>query len=263
MQVRTLSIAALVVGVTAFTPRPTPPSVQRFKVTETNHQVVDLTGVGGPQQTSHVVTSSYLTVTRSDSARGQAVTVVIDSIHLDSLDAQGVDPSTFDSLRGSRATGWLAPDGTLQNVQADTAKGGVAKGALRLLFPKLNTRVKVGDRWTDTTDVPGQGNGLLANATIKRVTNWAVNSGQAPDGTNARKVESAFSESITGQMETGQGAIGYDGTATGTGTYFLNPAGQQVGCSTTLNLSLSLTAPGAPEPIPVTGTLSAVATPIR
>lgn len=264
MQVRAiLASSALVAGLTAFAAPTPPPTVLQFRVQETNHQVVDLTAVGGPQQTTHLVTSSYVTLTTSDSARGKTIRVLIDSVHADSVAADGFDPSVFDSLRGTTASAWLSPEGILSPITADSLKGGAAKGVLRLLYPKFAPRVKVGDRWTDTTDFTGQGNGLLQNAAIKRITNWAVNNGPAPDGSAARKVEAAFSQSITGELQVGGGSIGYDGTGTGTATYFVAADGRQLNTMMTVSLSLSLTVPQAPEPIPVNGTVTTAVTPLR
>ena len=74
MQVRSLvTAAALVAGLAAFA-APLPPSVtQRFKVTETNHQVVDLSAIGQPEQTTHIVTSYWISVTSTDSLRAREI----------------------------------------------------------------------------------------------------------------------------------------------------------------------------------------------
>ena len=105
MQARALVLAAaLIVGAAAFAPRPSPATVQRFKVAETNHQIVDLSSFGQPEQTTHIVTSTYVTVNSTDSAGGKAVKLVIDSVHADSVSAQGFDPSVLDSLKGVTAT---------------------------------------------------------------------------------------------------------------------------------------------------------------
>lgn len=263
MQARAFSVAALVLGVAAFTPRPTPPSVTRFKVVETNHQVVDLSGFGQPEQTTHIVTSTFVTVTANDSAGGRAVKLVIDSVHADSISAQGFDPSVLDSLRGASATAWVSQAGQVQNLQADTLRGGQAGNVLRALYPHMDPRAKVGDHWTDTSEVHGMGGGLLSGSTTKRVTNWAVTGEQNTGGVKARKVEAAFSQSVTGQMNGPQGTMAVDGTGTGSAAYLIAPDGRNLGITSTLNLSISITIPQAPEPIPVTGSIAAVVTPIR
>jgi len=69
MQARAIAFAApLILGAAAFAPRPSSPTVQRFKVTETNHQVVDLSSMGQPDQTTDIITSTYVTLTSNDSA---------------------------------------------------------------------------------------------------------------------------------------------------------------------------------------------------
>lgn len=264
MRARSLVLAtALVLGAAAFTPRPTPPSVTRFKVAETNHQVVDLSSFGQPEQVSHIVTSTYVTVTSTDSAGGRAVRLVIDSVHADSVSAQGFDPSVLDSLKGATATAWVAANGRIQNVQADSLRGGQATNVLRALYPRMEPRAKVGDHWTDTTEVHGTGGGMLGNATTKRITNWAVTSEETMGGVKARKVESAFSQSVSGTVNGPQGSMGVDGTGTGSATYYVAPDGRELGVNSTLNLQISITIPQAADPIPVTGTITAVVTPIR
>lgn len=256
------SILLLVAGASAFT-LATPPASYRFRLVETNHQVVDLSGVGGPEQTSHVVTSSFVTLQTTDSARGKTVRLILDSVRVDTMQAEGLNPAIYDSLRGAWATGWVSPEGVLQDLGADSARGGAPKSALRLLFPKIAPRVRAGDRWTDTTDIHGQGSGLLSSALIRRVTNWVASNGPAPDGAAARKVDAAFSQSLTGELQTPQGTIAYDGTGTGNVTYFLASDGRQLGTNSMVNMTISLTVPGAPEPIPVTGSVSTVLLPIR
>lgn len=264
MQARALVFAAaLIVGAAAFAPRPSPTTVQRFMVAETNHQVVDLSSFGQPEQTTHIVTSTYVTVTSSDSAGGKAVKLVIDSVHADSVNAPGFDPSVLDSLRGVIATGWVAANGRLQNVQADTLRGGQAGNVIRAIFPRMDPRAKVGDRWTDTSEVHGLGGGMLSNATTKRITNWAVTSEQMMGGVKARKVESAFSQSVTGTVNGPQGSMAIDGTGTGTATYFVAPDGRDLGVTSSLTLQIAITIPQAADPIPVNGTITAVVTPIR
>lgn len=263
MQVRALAAAAaLVASAAAFTPTPTPPAPQRFKVAETNHQVVDLSAFGQPEQTTDIITSTYVVLTGADSAGGRAVKLTIDSVHADSVSAQGFDPSVLDSLRGAFATGWVAANGRIQNIQSDSLRGGQAGNVLRALYARMDPRAKVGDHWTDTTEVHGMGGGMLANATTKRVTNWAVTSEQMMGGVKARKVESAFSQTISGQMSGPQGTMAIDGTGTGTATYFIAPDGRDLGLNSSLTLQISITIPQAPEPIPVTGTITATVTPI-
>src|ERR1041385_6929747 len=134
----------------------------------------------------------------------------------DSVSAQGVDPSGLDSLRGVAATAWVTLNGRIQNLQTDTVKGSQAGNVLRALYAHMEPRAKVGDHWTDTTEVAGTGGGgMLSSTTTKRVTNWAVTGEQMMAGVKARKVESAFSQSVSGQMNGPQGSMGIDGTGTG------------------------------------------------
>lgn len=265
MQARPILVAALLVaGVTAFAAPGLAPVTTRYKVTDTNHQVVDLSAFSQPEQVTHIVTSTWVTVVTNDSAGGRTVRLTIDSTKADSVAApQPLDPAILDSLRGAAATAWLDASGKVQNLTPVGPKGGQAGNILRVLYPRMTARAKVGDRWTDTTETTGGGDGLLSSATTRRITNWAVSGEETVGRVKARKVEAAFSQSVAGEVTSPQGTMAIDGTGTGTATYLVGPDGRQVGATTTLSLQVAVTIPQAPEPIPVNGTISSVITPIQ
>lgn len=220
MQARPILVAALLVaGVTAFAAPAVAPVTTRYKIIDTNHQVVDLSAIGQPEQVSHIVTSTWFTLTTNDSAGGRTLRLVIDSIRADSVAApQPINPAVLDSLRGATATAWLAADGKVQQMAPVGQKGGSAAKILQAMFPRMAARAKVGDRWTDTTEIPGAGDGLLSNAVTRRITNWAVSGEETVGRVKARKVEAAFSQSMSGEVTAEQGTMGIDGTGTGTAT---------------------------------------------
>lgn len=265
MQVRAvLTAAGLVAGLAAFAAPLTPPATQRYKVTETNHQVVDLSAFGQPEQTTHLVTSYWITVTSADSAGGRALKLVVDSAHGDTvISAQPIPPEIFDSARGLTATAWLAPSGALEHLAGVGERGVQAANLLKALYPRLKPQAKNGDKWTDTTESTGLGSGMFGNAQIRRVTNWAMNGEETVNGTKARKVDGAYSQSISGETESGQGTMSVDGTGTGTISYALAPDGRPLRAIVDLNLQLSIVVPQAPEPIPVKGETHTVFTSIR
>jgi hypothetical protein len=258
MQVRAvLTAAGLVAGLAAFAAPLTPPVLQRYKVTETNHQVVDLSAVGQPEQTTHIVTSYWISVTSADSAGGRSLKLVIDSAHGDSIEsAQPIPPEIFDSARGITATAWLSADGALEHLAGVGERGVQAANLLKALYPKLKPRAKNGDKWTDTTESTGLGSGMFGSAQIRRVTNWAVNGEETVGGAKARKVDGAYSQSISGQMESGQGTMSVDGTGTGTVGYAITADGRPLRATIVLNLQLAIVVPQVPEPIPVNGTVT-------
>jgi hypothetical protein len=252
--------AALAVGAVAFA---FPPTTQRFKVVETNHSVADLSAFGQGEQVTHVITSSFVTLSGSDSAGGRSVKLVIDSIKLDSVSGAPMTQAAFDSARGVWVAGWVGPDGVLSAVQADGPRGAAATTILRALLPKVTSRVRVGDRWTDTTTVEGSGEGVLAGATTRRITNWAVSGEETVGGVRARKVESAFSQTISGAIEGPNGSMQIDGTGTGTALALLAADGRHFGGNVSVSLSLAISIAQAPEPIPVTVTTSSIITTVR
>ena len=230
MPARPILLASLLVaGVAAFAVPASPSTTTHFKIVATNHQVVDLSAFSQPEQVTHVVTSLWITVTSTDSAGGRALTLVVDSAHADSIDSpQPIPREVFDSLRGVTATGWVDAMGKFQNLTTPTGRGAQAGGLLRTMFPRMNPRAKSGDRWTDTTETGGENEGLMPGSTVRRVTNWAVNGEQTVGGVKARKVEAAYSQSITGEMSGPQGSMAIDGTGTGTATYLIGPDGKIV-----------------------------------
>jgi hypothetical protein len=265
MQARPLLTAlALVAGATAFAAPARPATTQRLKITSTNHQVIDLSAFGQGEQVTHIVTSTFVTITAADSAGGRTVRLLVDSARADSVASpQPIDPATFDSLRGVTATGWVAPNGTLQNIAGVGLRGAQVGGLLRALFPRMAPRAKVGDRWTDTTENSGESEGLPPGTISKRITNWSVTGEETVGGVKARKVESAYSQAITGEIQSGQGAIGLDGTGTGSATFLIAPDGRQLGLQSNLTLALTLAIAQAPEPLPLNLTSAVIATPIR
>jgi hypothetical protein len=265
MQVRSiLTAAGLVAGLAAFAAPLTPPLTQRYKVTETNHQVVDLSAIGQPEQTTHIVTSYWITVTSADSAGGRTLKLVVDSARGDSIASpQPIPPEIFDSARGITATAWLSGAGALENLAGVGERGAQAANLLKALYPKLKPQAKNGDQWTDTTETTGLGSGMFGNAVVRRVTNWVVNGEETVNGTKARKVDGAYSQSITGQTESGQGTMSVDGTGTGTVSYAMTADGRPLRAAVVLNLQLSIVVPQVPEPIPVTATMNTVFTAIR
>jgi hypothetical protein len=259
-----LFASLLVAGVAAFADPASPSVTTRYKVTAINHQVVDLSAFSQPEQVTHVVTSLWVAVTSTDSAGGRALKLVIDSVHADSIDSpQPIPPEMFDSLRGVTATGWVDAHGNYQNLGSPTARGAQAGGLLRSMFPRMNPRAKNGDKWTDTVETGGEYEGLTAGSTVRRVTNWAVNGEQTVAGVKARKIDAAYSQSISGEMAGPMGQMAIDGTGTGTATYLIGPDGRQLGANSNTTITMSITIPQAPEPIPVTATSTSVITLLR
>jgi hypothetical protein len=261
MQARALfATAALAVGAVAFA---FPPTTQRFKVVETNHSVADLSAFGQGEQITHVITSSFVTLTGNDSAGGRSVKLVIDSIKLDSVSGAAMTQQALDSARGIWVTGWVGPDGALSAIKTDGPRGTAATTILRALVPKVTGRARVGDRWTDTTQVDGSGEGVLAGATTRRITNWAISGEESVGGVRARKIESAFSQTISGAIEGPNGSMQIDGTGTGTALALLAADGRHFGGNVSVSLSLAISIAQAPEPIPVTVTTSSIITTVR
>ena len=73
----------------------------------------------------------------------------------------------------------------------------------------------------------------------------------------------AYSQSVSGTMESPQGSLGIDGTGTGTSNYSIAADGRLLKGTTLLNLQISVSVPSLPEPIPVTSALNSTITGLR
>lgn len=221
----------------------------RYKVAQRIQQDVDATALGGGKQGFVVKTTSYVQLTLTDSAGGRSVKVLVDSIHGDSL-PPGAPGDMLAKAAGVIVTGFVDAKGKVSNVKASSEAGGLQLTSLvQQLLPPIRSPLKVGDAWTDTTEVSsGVSSGTM---TTRTVTNFKVTGTETRGAVKASKVDGAFSSSIAGTQETPGGSADIEGTGTGTSSYFIAPDGKLVGgtSNTTSNLSVTLAAQGATLPL--------------
>lgn len=225
-------------------------SVTKYRVDGRIAQEADATTLGGGKQLFAMRTSTFVTLTLSDSAGGRAIKMVVDSIKGDSL-PQGVTAEELAKARGSIITGYSDPKGNVTNVKssAESVAGlGLASLVSQLVLP-ARSGLKVGDTWSDTTETTNPvGGGSLGSRTV---TNWKVNGSETRGGVNALKLDGAFASAIAGAQETPGGAVDIEGTATGTNSVFVGPDGRHLGGTTSSksNLNATLAAQGATIPV--------------
>lgn len=120
------------------------------------------------------------------------------------------------------------------------------------LTPRVKVGTKVGEAWTDTTDVT---NDIPSGSmTIRTVTNFKATGTETRGGVKALKVDATSSSALTGQ----QAGATIEGTGTSNATYYMGPDGRLVESNATSSSTLALTTPQLPDPIPLTikGTFS-------
>src|SRR5919112_2565433 len=85
------------------------PSTVKYRIDQSLTQEMDATAAGGAKQRIAFSTTSFVTVTLSDSAGGKALRLVVDSIRGDS--ATPISPGVLDSARGVEFRGFLEKSG--------------------------------------------------------------------------------------------------------------------------------------------------------
>lgn len=246
MQARSLTFAALASGLFLASGSTTPPTTTKYRIQQLSEQEVDLSSFGQPKQQRKAGSAMFVAIAFADSAAGRTVRFVVDSVVADS----GTDPASqaqFDSLKGQTFQAFMV-NGKVTNVKAAT--DGRATTGINALISALSPRVKVGTKvgaaWTDTTDTSNEI--ASGSMTVRTVTNYKASASEVRDGINTLKVDAASSSALTGE----QGGSNFEGTGTGTATYYVGPDGRLVASNVASTSTLAVTSPQSADPIPVT-----------
>lgn len=228
-----------------------PPAAVRYRLEVKSQQVVDLTSVGQEERRSSNTTVAYLAVTTTDSAGGSVVVVMVDSVQLDST--LGVPKAVIDSLRGQSRKSFVGPDGKVTRQNAVNAPALLLAlgidGVVRRLAPPTVSHRKAGVAWTDTADVTDSLPGSTISTRI--VTNFQ-SSEDTYEGAKALKVAGAFSTALQGGQEAPGGEVTFEGTGTGTSSWFYGTDGTAMGGTSHTTQQINASGGGAPAPIPIT-----------
>ena len=248
MSVRPIMLAAVSVSLLAGWGFDAPRTI-RYRVETNNEQVVDLSGLGQGEQRNSFGLVNFLTVTFDDTAGGQTVHAVLDSIV--KADTNPVPQQiSLDSARGRTWHALLSTEGKISNVKRiDTTSAGQIGDIISNFFPPVKPGVKVGDQWTDTTEMTTDQEGQ--SLTTRTITNYSVTGTETRNGARALRIESAFSLAQTGEINQGGGTMSVDGTGKGTAVYFVTQDGRYLGGTSNTDASLQITADQIPAPIPV------------
>jgi hypothetical protein len=246
-----LIVPALAGAVAGGRPGVLPPTTVRYRLEVKSEQVVDLTALGQTEQRTTNATVAYLTVTTSDSAGGNTVLIMVDSIQMDS--SLGVPKAMSDSLRGQTRKSYVGSDGKVTRLNPGSPPALLLAlgldGLVRRLAPPTAAHRKAGAAWTDTADV----NDTLPNGSIttRTVTNYQA-SDSSYDGAKALKLAGAFSTALRGDQVGPGGEATFDGTGTGTSAWFYGADGTALGGTSHTAQQITFTGGGAPVPIPIT-----------
>lgn len=249
MTFRPWMVAALCLGTLAAWTPAAPPVARRYKLDVKTTQVVNLAALGQGEQRVEISSTGFLSITSSDSASGQAITVVLDSLQV--AEGSPISAEQAKSAAGATWTGYREPGGRVKGLKLsqENAVASALEGVLQQLFPPMKSGTRAGESWTDTTET--QRDGSIA---IRTVTNFRT----SPDSYNGQKVlklAGASSSAISGSQESPQGTVQFEGTGSATSAWFLAPDGTCLGSTYSGTQALQLTVAVSPEPLPLTVTI--------
>jgi hypothetical protein len=244
MKSRLSAVAVLSLGVTFAAHTLEAQGARRYRLELRTTAIQDLSAVGQGEQKQEFALSGQVRVTATDSAGGQAVAVVVDSLQASA--GSPLPAEMVAGLVGTTWTGFRAPNGRVAELKtaAEVPGGQLVEGALMQLFPPITSGTPAGKAWTDTLDTDQGGLG------VRTVTNF-----QTTDDTHANKkavrLAGASSSAISGVQESPQGSLSVEGTATSTVSWLIAADGTVVTGTFAQDQALEITVPALPAPIPV------------
>lgn len=244
---RWTALGALVFAVPVVRPAQSP---ARYRVDQTLTQEVDATSAGQGTQSITFTTSSFIRVTLTDSAGGQALRVVVDSMRGDSITP--IPPAVFDSVRGAVYLAFVNKEGRPGQLEpADpTPAAAQVQGLLSDFFPWVRRGLRSGQSWTDTSVVTtGEG---ADSVTVRRVTKYRAGPPDPKQPRNSLRVATDYTSEVAGSQATPNGPARIEGTGTGKGSYLVSAEGRYLGGEWELSSALRLSAEFTPQPVPIT-----------
>jgi len=245
-----LAASVLMVPLAGWMGQPAP-TQGRYRIGITSQQTIDLTAFGQGERNQTTQTVGFVSVSTSDSSGGTVVVMRVDSVQFDST--LGASKALLDSLRGSTSRNFFTAEGKMVRLSRDNTSTPLLALGLdglgrRFVAPSVAHR-KPGSTWTDTVDVSD----TLPNGSVttRTVANYAT-SEETLEGAKATRVAASFSSAVQGSQSGEGGDVSFDGTGSGTSTwYYGGDASTISGISKSLQ-KLSATSGGAPAPIPIT-----------
>jgi hypothetical protein len=226
------------------------PTTMKYRIDQSLWQELDATGAGGAKQKIAFTTTSFVTVTLTDSAGGRVMQVVVDSLRGDT--AAPIPPAVLDSARGSQFHGFVQKSGkptALEPISGVPAATQI-QGLLSDFYPWTKSGLKVGDSWSDTT---ARTNGSGADSvTVRRVSAYKAAANETRGTRKAVRVTENFTSSVAGTQPTPNGPARIEGTGTGTGAYYVGSDGRYLGGDWQQQSSLRISGAFATQPLPIT-----------
>jgi hypothetical protein len=225
------------------------PSTMRYRIDQSLSQEVDATAAGGAKQRVAFNTSSFITVSLSDSAGGKVMRVVIDSLRGDS--AVPIPAAVLDSAKGAEFRGYVERSGKPSGLEAVSPNPAAhqIQGLLSDFFPWIKAGLKLGDSWVDTTAKTNSTG--PDSVTVRRVSSYKAASSEIWNAKKALRITEDFMSSVAGTQPTPNGPARIEGTGTGKGSYYVGTDGRYLGGDWQQQSSLAISGSFAPKPLPV------------
>ena len=249
MVARFIALTA-VAALLAAAPSSPAPVTAKYRVDQTTTQEIDATAAGKGKQSLSFTTSSFVTLTLTDSTGGKSVRVVVDSMRGDSTTP--VPAAVFDSAKGAEFHAFLAANGRLSELEAVNVSDAAARvqGFLADFFPWVKAGAKEGEQWADTsakTTTSG-----TDTVVVRRITAYHVVGKEKRDSKKAMRVTSEYQSTVAGTQPTPNGPARVEGNGKGAGTYFVSSDGVYLGGDWQLQSALTIAGAFSNEPLPIT-----------
>lgn len=251
------SLAALA----AAAPTSVAPVTARYRIDQTLTQDIDATAAGRDKQSLSFSTSSFVTLTLTDSVGGRVVRVVVDSMLGDST--APIPAAVFDSAKGAEYHAFLNSAGKLSELEAVNASPAAyrVQGFLSDFFPWVKAGVKRGEQWADTSSKATTSG--TDSVVVKRITSYRVMGNETHEARTAMRISSAYQSTVAGTQPTPNGPARIEGAGKGSGTYFVSPEGLYLGGDWQLQSTLTISGAFTNEPLPITITQTTKVTALR
>jgi hypothetical protein len=256
MMVRSWMVAAISLGGLAAWSPGTPLASKQYRLDLKTSVVQDLTALGQGEQKQEFSNTAFVTVTTADSAGGQTVTLVLDSL----LPGEG-SPIPAEAAKGVAGQKWhgfrqaTGKVGSLR-LEGDSQIAGAIEPALLDLVPPMKPGTREGRAWTDTTDTDNNG------VAVRMVTNFQT-SADNYQGAKVIRLAGAFSSALSGQQQSPQGMLTLEGNGTGTTMWLVGADGLSLSATHSASQNISVSVAQLPQPIPVTVKTEGTATLIK
>ena len=224
----------------------------KYRMESNSETLVDLSGVGQPNQQTKIKLIGWLSLTVADTAGGRTVRLVVDSMRLEA-DTPMLTQASADSAKGGFLHGRIAPDGRVKDVSVHPDGNTLLvelQGMVYSFFPRVKAGARSGEAWTDSLEIPTISS--VANLVNNYRMTYTAAGPESVAGIAGQRINVATSAKQTGTLENPMaGTMEVEGMVTGNGTFVIAADGRYLGGTSTFTTDQMIKISMAPSPIPV------------